>query len=112
MEPIYHQRTRDEIDRFRQAQGTGLSQDDIEQVYVASLAGRVEHLLVDADLRIAGRLNTEREQIEFLGSFSDPDADDVLDDIAEIVLRNGGRVMVVPSEIMPSGSGLAAVYRY
>lgn len=112
MEPIYHQRTRNEIDRFKQAQGTGLSQDDIEQVYVAALAGRVEHLLIDADLRIAGKLNPELERIEFLGSFDDPEADDVIDDLAELVLRNGGRVMVLASELMPSGTGVAAIYRY
>ena len=112
MEPTYHARTRHEIERFKQAQGTGLSQDDIEQVYVAALAGRVEHLLVDADLRIAGRLHAEQERIEFLGGFDGPDAADLLDDMAELVLRNGGRVMVIPSEVMPSGSGVAAVYRY
>lgn len=112
MEPIFHQRTRDEIDRFKQAQGTGLSQDDIEQVYAAALAGRVEHLLIDADLRIAGRLNPEQESIEFLGSFDAPGADDVIDDIAELVLRNGGRVRVIASELMPSGTGVAAIYRY
>lgn len=112
MEPIYHQRTRDEIERFKQAQGTGLSQDDVEEVYKAALAGRVEHLLVDADLRIPGKLLPEQERIEFVGSFDAPDAEDVLDDIAELVLRNGGRVMVVPPEIMPTPTGVAAVYRY
>jgi len=35
-----------------------------------------------------------------------------LDDVAEAVLQNGGEVVVVPQERMPSSSGVAATYRY
>jgi hypothetical protein len=41
-----------------------------------------------------------------------PGAGDVLDDVAEAVLRNGGEVIVVPRERMPASTGLAAIYRY
>ena len=37
---------------------------------------------------------------------------DCLDDLAEMVLRMKGTVVVVPRERMPTESGLAAVYRY
>ena len=38
--------------------------------------------------------------------------EDLLDDVAETVLRNGGEVVVVPAESMPSATGLAATHRY
>jgi len=37
---------------------------------------------------------------------------DMLDDLAEAVLRNGGDVIIVPPARMPSTTGLAAIYRY
>jgi t-SNARE complex subunit (syntaxin) len=38
--------------------------------------------------------------------------DDLLDDIAEVVTSRGGEVVIVPSQAMPSGTGLAAIYGY
>jgi hypothetical protein len=38
--------------------------------------------------------------------------DDLLDDLGERVLATGGEVVVVPTERMPTESGLAAIYRY
>jgi hypothetical protein len=36
----------------------------------------------------------------------------MLDDLAELVLTKGGEVIVVPTEQMPTNSGLAAIYRF
>ena len=47
-----------------------------------------------------------------LGDLSDPKTDDLLDDMAEAVMRTGGQVLVVPPELMPTDTGLAAIYRY
>jgi hypothetical protein len=41
-----------------------------------------------------------------------PLVDDMLDDLAEMVLAKGGEVVVVPRERMPTDSGLAATYRF
>ena len=46
------------------------------------------------------------------GDLSDPEMDDVLDDLAELVLRMKGDVVVVPAERMPSTTGAVAIYRY
>jgi hypothetical protein len=43
---------------------------------------------------------------------SAPDADDMLDDLGELVTRMGGTVLVVPAERVALPSGLAATYRY
>ena len=41
-----------------------------------------------------------------------PEVDDVLDNLGELVLSKGGKVVVVPSERMPTKTGAAATCRY
>ena len=41
-----------------------------------------------------------------------PQVDDPLDDLGELVGKMGGRVLVLPAERMPAQTGLAATYRY
>ena len=49
----------------------------------------------------------------FKEEFNDANpVDDVLDDLAELVLRTKGDVVVVPTERMPSTTGAVAIYRY
>lgn len=112
MEPVAAKRVQDAVARFNQAHGTGLANADLDRTLIAILEGRVDTLLVDADKRVAGRINAEERKIELLEDFSAPDAEDILDDMAEMVLRRGGQVMVIPSEYMPTDSGLASIYRY
>ena len=47
-----------------------------------------------------------------LSDLTRPDADDILDDLAEMVLAMKGRVVVVPTARMPTKTGVAAIYRY
>lgn len=39
-------------------------------------------------------------------------ADDLLDDLGELVERMGGEVLVVPAGQLPGQTGLAAIFRY
>jgi hypothetical protein len=41
-----------------------------------------------------------------------PEHDDLLDDLAEIVFRSKGEVVVLPKERMPSDTGAAAIFRF
>jgi hypothetical protein len=41
-----------------------------------------------------------------------PQGDDVLDDLAEMVLRQDGHVLILPDNAMPTDTGVAAIYRY
>ena len=68
-------------------------------------------LLIEADRQIPGRIDPATGQIN-AGDIADPEVDDVLDDLAEHVLRIKGDVVLVPAERMPSTTGAAAIYRY
>jgi len=57
-------------------------------------------------------LDVKLGNVEKRPSIDDPGVDDVLDDLAEAVLRTKGDVVVVPADRMPTRTGLAGVLRY
>jgi hypothetical protein len=76
----------------------------------AAVAARVGTLLVEGDRVVPGRLDLATGAVR--PGAADHEGDDLIDDVAEEVLRRGGEVVVVPAERMPVKSGLAATYRF
>jgi len=111
VEPIYLARLATLIESYHVAKSRLLGSDDPAQVAQATVAGRVATLLVEADREIPGRIDPETGQIE-PGDLSHPAIGDVLDDLAEAVLRMKGAVVVVPAAQMPVTTGIAATYRF
>jgi len=112
MEPEYLQKLDSFVSRFEQARANGKGSDEIKEVATAAVEGRVDTLLIEADRMIAIRItnlvtgNTQKKDL------SNPKVDDLLDDMGELVIKMGGQVMVLPTEKMPSETGLAAIFRY
>ena len=67
----------------------------------SAVAGRVSTLLVEAERHVPGHIDASSGEIT-LDDLASPEVDDLLDDIAELVLRNGGQVVIVPAERMPA----------
>lgn len=111
VEPQYQARLAALADEFRGAKSKGLGSDDLTQVTQAAAAGRVATLLIEADRQIVGRLDNLTGRVE-VADLSHPQADDLLDDLGELVGKMGGRVLIIPAELMPVRTGLAATYRY
>jgi hypothetical protein len=84
---------------------------DVADAARAAIEGRVLHLLLEADRVRPGRIDRATGSIADL-PMDDPEVGDMLDDLAEAVLRTGGDVVIVPKERMPSESGMAAILRY
>ena len=108
MEPHYRTRLAGLVEMFGAARAKELGDDDLERIAASAVAARVGTLLTEADRHIPGRLDPETGQVVFGGNA----VDDVLDDIAELVLKNGGQVVIVPNEQMPARTGIAAIYRF
>lgn len=111
MEPIYLEKTQNLVSTFENAKANSLGSDDLVQTTKAAFESRVRIILIEADRVIPGKIDDNTGKIE-LGNIKDPDFDDVLDDLAELVLKKKGEVVVVPKERMPSKTGVAAIYRY
>lgn len=112
MEPAYLLKLDKLAERYGQANANGKGSDDYKEVAVAAVEGRVDTLLVEANRIIAARItnlvtgNTQKKDM------TNPNVDDLLDDMGELVTKMGGEVMVLPAVKMPSNTGLAAIYRY
>jgi Bacterial archaeo-eukaryotic release factor family 3 len=111
IEPHYLQRLERLLDQYQTAKTRELASDEAQQVAAATLAGRVGTLLVEADRQLAGRIDDSTGRIE-PGAACDPDIGDVFNDLAEVVVRMKGEVVVVPADRMPSSTGIAAIYRF
>lgn len=111
LEPLYLKETEKLIDRFEESRANDQGSEDLVQVARAAIGNRIDTLIIEADRVIPGRLNKENGEIEE-GKLKDPEIDDVLDDIAEMVFKYQGEVIVLPKERMPSDTGVAATYRY
>ncbi|MFO7645661.1 MAG: hypothetical protein R6W95_14855 [Desulfosarcina sp.] len=111
MEPRYLARLDTLVEEFGNARSGGLGDDDIAQVARAVVGGRVATLLIEARREIPGRINAATGDIEF-DDLIHPEVGDVLDDLAMITLKMGGKVVIAPTERMPTKTGLAAIYRY
>lgn len=110
-EPRYHAHVRGLVEQFGSAKAKGLGSDDIAEVAQAAVAGRVATVLVDGDKQIAGRLDAATGNVIY-DSLLDPRVDDLLDDLSELVAARGGKVMILPGEVMPVDTGVAAIYRF
>jgi len=98
-------------DDFEQARGTGRGSDNLPQITAAAASGRVATLFIEADHQIAGHLDEGTGKV--IGDvLNNPPADDVLDDLGDLVSKMGGEVLVIPAARMPTRTGVAAIYRY
>jgi hypothetical protein len=111
IEPIYLARLAKLTEDHQTAAARGQAASDLNEVAKAAVAARIGILLIEADREIPGRFDPATGDIQ-LDRLADPEVDDLIDDVAEAVLRGGGEVIVVPTERMPTDTGLAATFRY
>ena len=111
MEPSWRQHLADLADRYGAAQAAQQGSDKVQDVAVAAVAARIDTLLLEAGRMVPGRFDAATGDVS--PARADVESvDDVLDDLAEQVLKTGGNVVVVPADRMPTSTGLAAIYRY
>lgn len=111
IEPRYLERLARLTDDYKASAARGKAASDVNEVAKAAVANRIGVLLVDADRVIPGRFDRATGTVQ-PGEISQLGVVDLIDDLAEEVLRSGGEVVVVPTARMPSDSGLAATFRH
>lgn len=111
-QPIREQRLAEVIEEYGAAQARHLGSGDLQEVASAAVAGRVKRLVLEEKRRIWGRLDRETGAVSDGGSEGNPDDSDLLDELAELTLSQGGEILMAPREHMPTTTGLAATYRF
>jgi len=111
VEPDYLARLQKFVEDFNTAKARQQASGDLGAIAKAAHEGRVGVLLVEAERVVPGRLDPNTGEA-LQASENARDVDDLLDDVAEAVLRTKGTVVVVPRDRMPTRTGLAATNRF
>jgi hypothetical protein len=111
LEPQYQAWLTSLLDEYGKAQSRGLGSDNLGAVLKGAAAGRVSVLMIASDREISGRIVGDTGKYE-LTDESEASADDLLDDLGELVDKMGGQVLVMPAAQIPGNTGLAATFRY
>ena len=111
IEPHYLARLAGLIEMFGAAKAREVRSEWVVQIAERAVTARDARLLIEADRQVPGRLDAVTGETQ-LTDFGNPDTDDLLDDIGQLVLKNGGQIVVVPRDRMPTQSGIAAIYRF
>ncbi|HEX8522471.1 MAG TPA: hypothetical protein VF669_09465 [Tepidisphaeraceae bacterium] len=112
IEPRYREELERLADQFRIAQSQQLGSDQLKQVAEAAAVGRVGTLLIDEQASVPGILDRTSGSIASPQGQDATRSEDVLDDLAEMVLQMDGQVYVIPHDQMPTDAGVAAMFRY
>lgn len=106
IEPHYLKQTKTLLERFGELHVKDLGSEQIKEIVLAAVENRVETLLIEENRNIPGEMVDEMGTLRFGGN------ENLLDDLASMVLHNHGQVVVLPAEKMPNDRGLAAIYRF
>jgi len=99
------------VSAFKSAEAKGLGSDKLVMVALAAAEGRVASLMIESGRQIGGRLDSATGIVQS-GDMRDPQVDDLLDDLGELVEKMGGDVSVLPAAQMPGSTGIAATFRH
>ncbi|MBN1776330.1 MAG: hypothetical protein JW817_07690 [Clostridiales bacterium] len=111
IEAINKEKLQKVVESFAGAEAESLGSSDLARVIKAASEGRVETILIEEDIVLPGKIDFETGKVR-VGDNDDPEFDDILDDLAELVISNGGDVFVLDKDEMPGDTGVAAIFRY
>ncbi len=104
------------LERFDEARSKGRGTSVLAEAARAAAGGRVELLLVDETRQVWGELDPASGEVSRVSNdgHRDPGGEDLLDDLAGLVVARGGEVIYVHPDRhrVPGESGVAAIFRY
>ena len=109
---VLQERVETWVARYRERAGTGRASEQLEEIAVAAVTGRVQLLLVAEEESVWGILDRKTGSVQVHARRMNAEDADVLDDIAEESLKRGGEVYVVPRPWMPGPGPIAALFRF
>jgi len=104
-------RLRKVLQEFFLADEMNLGRRNLFEIATAVVRGRVSKLVVTSGMQIFGKIDSYTGGLKLNGSDKDHEDDDILDDLAQLVLAQGGEVHVAPQHEMPKGWPAVAILR-
>ncbi len=113
VEPYFRQEMEKTVAQYQQHAGTDKAADNIEEIVVAAVNGRVDRLVLAVDTQVWGLFNRDTGEIVYYQEGQrKEDHLPLLDFAAVQTLQNGGTVFALSQDEMPTKSAIAAVFRY
>ncbi len=97
------------IIEYYNAEDMGQTLESIVQIAKNAVRGKIKKLYIAEDLLVWGKLNPANGKINLHGRQLNHEDDDILDDIAEMVLKKGGEVIVSPMTELPKLKPISAI---
>ncbi len=97
---------------FYQALDNRVAKNNIQQIAKAAAQGRVNKLIIADGINIFGKLNPKTGNLAIHMSHLNHEDDDILDDLAQMVLAKGGEVIVASRDQIPQGRPALAILKY
>lgn len=94
---------------FRLADEGNRTSKNIFQISKAVVKGRVRKLIVTDELNIFGKIDLKSGGLAIHPFDLDHEDDDILDDLAQIVLSQGGEVIIASRDEIPKGRPILAI---
>ncbi len=99
----------DTLFEFRLAEDEGRARRNIFHIAKAVVRGRVKKLIVTDELCIFGKIDKNSGGLAIHPFDLDHEDDDLLDDLAQLVLGQGGEVVIASRNEMPKGRPILAI---
>lgn len=107
----YKQRVQAAFEEYDDAQELGLTSNQLSVIAREAVQGHVRQLIVAESPKIFGKMNWHTGEFKVHSQDMDHEDDDLLDDIAQIVLAKGGSVFVAaPGEMSSQTPALAILH--
>lgn len=84
---------------------------NLNEIVEMALRGQVKHLFVNEKMNVWGQIDYRTGKFSYHAKQQDSFDDDILDDLAEIVLYHKGQVTVLDSNRMPDSQAAAAILK-
>ncbi|MEI8027424.1 MAG: hypothetical protein WCI18_13835 [Pseudomonadota bacterium] len=97
------------LEEFRAAEDRYRTRTNIFQIAKAVAHCRVSKLAIAEEVSIFGKIDRKTGKIDLHPFDLDHEDDDILDDLAQMVLLQGGDVIVVPQMEIPNGRPILAI---
>lgn len=97
------------LQEFKIAQNYNLSRTNLFEIAKKAMQGQVKKLVISDEINIFGKLNPRTGQLKVHMADLDHEDDDLLDDIAQVVLSFGGEVVVAKLNEIPNNRPIIAL---
>jgi len=111
VEPIFLADQREALEKYERLAGSDQTSGDLEEIVVATSIGQVDALFIAQGSQQYGIVDRNNQSVKLTGK-EDNGSEDLLNFAAVNTLLNSGQVHLLPSDDMPNGSTVAAVYRF